>query len=204
MKTYTGIIRYRFKKLAHYLRLPTGRTPHDPEMQRLPADPETRRLQEFLNPPAGRATVSHDYSALELRLVRVMLLTDLVRSGNALRTLTALALVLLAACGMPPAQLQDGTAPVIVEREVVTELRTTLETWPTCATSEHAEVLTVGDRWCTKKFCGDATCCNSCSWSVPSALASVVPTGGLDCDQRALNALLGTLLIDSAATCVVR
>ena len=26
---------------------------------------------------------------------------------------------------------------------------------------------------------------------MPSALASVVPTGGLDCDQRALNELLG-------------
>ena len=125
-----------------------------------------------------------------------------------MKTLTLMAM-LLVGCGVTTStQLEDPTAPVVVEPQVVTQLRATLATWPTC-TTETTQVWSVQPKWCTRKFCGPGICCNTCSWQLvadttltPSVLG--LPSSGLDCEQVALSEYLTTVLIDPTAHCVVR
>ena len=126
-----------------------------------------------------------------------------------MKTLTMLSLLSLLACGQPPSSMfEDTTAPVIVELGVVTQLRATLATWPSC-TVEPAQSWSVQPKWCTRKFCGPGTCCNTCSWQLvgpttQSTAALGLPGSGLDCEQAALSEYLTTVLIDLDAHCVVR
>lgn len=121
-----------------------------------------------------------------------------------------LSLLLLIACGqpLPSSSFEDTTAPVTVEMGVVTQLRATLATWPSC-TVEPAQLWSVQPKWCTRKFCGANTCCNTCSWQLvglttQSTAALDLPGSGLDCEQVALSEYLTTVLIDLDARCVVR
>jgi len=132
-----------------------------------------------------------------------------------MKTLTMLSLLSLLACGQPPSSMfEDTTAPVIVELGVVTQLRATLATWPSC-TVEPAQLWQLTPRWCTHRFCGSA-CCNTCSWNLRSVTAAGVvvalgdpatlglPPSGLECEAVAVTDYLATVLIDLGAHCVVR
>lgn len=132
-----------------------------------------------------------------------------------MKTLTMLPLLLLA-CGQPPSSsFEDSTAPVVVELGVVTRLRETLATWPSCTAEARPVVWELTPRWCTHRFCG-TECCNICSWSLrlvtttgavvaigdPSALG--LAPSGLECEAAAATIFLASALIDLDAHCVVR
>lgn len=131
-----------------------------------------------------------------------------------MKTLTMLSLLSLLACGQSPSStFEDTTAPVTVEMGVVTQLRATLATWPSC-TVEPAQLWQLTPRWCTQRFCGGA-CCNTCSWNLRSVTDGAVvgledpavlglPPSGLECEATAVTNYLTTVLIDFDAHCVVR
>lgn len=59
-----------------------------------------------------------------------------------MKTLTMLSLLSLLACSQPPSSaFEDSTAPVVVELGVVTRLRETLATWPSCTVEDRKSVV---------------------------------------------------------------
>lgn len=125
--------------------------------------------------------------------------------------------LLLVACGggLPVSRIDDGLKTPVVEMQVVTQLRTTLATWPTCTTQAQTPVVwEVLARSCTHQFCGSA-CCNTCRWFLvtgdstgitavaePSMLG--LPSEGLECEATAVSEFLGARLLDLDAHCVVQ